>query len=94
MIELIKRYDVETPEYAYPNVKPIFRGGAVLSFEKTSDCGTFLQYYEISGPYTLIEITRLSCGHKLDSYYEEDGGNAGVFTHCKECDVSKESVGL
>lgn len=85
MSNITRKYDVHVEDWVYDNVK-ILRHGPILTFEKLSDDKKTNICRTITGPYTLVETIKLDCGHKLESYYEEDGGNAGCFPHCKECD--------
>lgn len=70
---------------SYNGIELIERTGTLIRFKwkETEIISTH--------PYTLRISKSLTCGHDLSNYYEEDGGNAGVWPHCKECDKNATS---
>lgn len=79
--------DAHTLGGEFENVTDVRIFHGVLEFSVKSDTET--SYIRTNRPFSVITTRTLSCGHKFSSYYEEDGGNAGVWPHCKECEIAE-----
>lgn len=76
----------------YSNIEVVSHDFHWVTFKPYNTIPSEERIIEHAGPYTIVRTTTMSCGHDLTSYYEEDGGNAGMFPGCKKCDEAVEAA--